>query len=287
VPSAAVDDIGGGKWRERLYPDESLWPSTWPALERIKFLAADRRTLFKFEGLGRYGRCVFDRSAELAETGYGPRVEDAGDGFLGYEAVDGRPLAAADLSYGLLMHMAKYCALRSTAFPAPTFAGDDLKQMLDVNLHHEFPGEAFGVPELDTVRPVIVDARMMPHEWIAFGAGLVMKTDGASHGDDHIFPGPVDIAWDLAGVVVEWSLDPAATRFFLDVYRRASGDAPDRRLPAYLFAYTLFRLAYAKLAAQALGGTSEGPRLLCDYRRYRERLARYVVLARSATSVRA
>ena len=32
------------------------------------------------------------------------------------------------------------------------------------------------------------------------------------HGDDHFFPGPTDIAWDLAGTIVEWELAPAVDR---------------------------------------------------------------------------
>jgi hypothetical protein len=280
VPPMAVDSIGGGSWRAHVYPDESFWPATWPALERLKFLSGDRKTLVKFEGLARYGQGVFARSTELADHGYGPVVRDAGDGFFGYEVIDGRPLAREDLSYGLLLRMAKYCAARSAAFPVSTLRSEELTQMLDVNLNHELPGRAVQVPELETVRPTVVDARMMPHEWIVGRNGMVKKTDGASHGDDHLFPGPVDIAWDLAGVVVEWCLRPAATDFFLAAYRRASGDAADRRLPAYVFAYTLFRLAYCKLAAQALGGTSEGPRLISAYRRYRALLDLQIALGK-------
>ena len=46
-----------------------------------------------------------------------------------------------------------------------------------------------------------------------------MKVDAAAHGDDHGFPGPVDVAWDLAGAVVEWELGGAAR--YLDPFRRS------------------------------------------------------------------
>ena len=68
---------------------------------------------------------------------------------------------------------------------------------------------------------------MMPYEWIAAPGAPPLKLDATAHGDDHLFPGPVDVAWDLAGAIVEWRMSASARRIFLDGYRHASGDRFD------------------------------------------------------------
>lgn len=66
--------------------------------------------------------------------------------------------------------------------------------------------------------------------------------------DDHFFPGPTDIAWDLAGAIVEWSLGAEATEFLLASFHRLTGEDPRPRIPVFSLAYTVFRLAYCKMA---------------------------------------
>ena len=140
-------------------------------------------------------------------------------------------------------------------------------------------GASFALP---VERPVIVDGRMMPHEWRRAKSGELLKMDGVTHGDDHFFPGPTDVAWDIAGAIVEWRMSPAARRVFLDVYGRLSGDRPEARLPPYLFAYALFRLACAKMTASALAGGAEEVRAAADQRRYRAFLQAEGMIPRSA-----
>jgi hypothetical protein len=89
----------------------------------------------------------------------------------------------------------------------------------------------------------------------------MLKTDCGGHGDDHFFPGATDIAWDLAGAIVEWRMNSVQARFFLEAYRRASGDDVGQRIDDYAAAYTLFRRAYFLMAANALHGTAEQSRL--------------------------
>ena len=61
---------------------------------------------------------------------------------------------------------------------------------------HNLQELRFDLPvSLRLQRPVIADSRMQPHEWLLTPAGQVLKTDSGSHGDDHFFPGPTDIAW--------------------------------------------------------------------------------------------
>jgi hypothetical protein len=102
---------------------------------------------------------------------------------------------------------------------------------------------------------------MMPSSWLETSDGQWRKLDGALHGDDHFFPGPADIAWDLAGAIVEWGMDANAAQYMLARYRRRSGDDPRPRLPAYLLAYTVFRLGYCGMAAFVMRGSAEEPRL--------------------------
>ena len=79
-------------------------------------------------------------------------------------------------------------------------------------------------------RPVIPDARLLPHEVVRSESGRLYKLDSVNDGDDHLFPGPTDIAWDLAGIVFEWNLSPAAREAFLDRYRHGTGDDARSRL---------------------------------------------------------
>jgi thiamine kinase-like enzyme len=104
--------------------------------------------------------------------------------------------------------------------------------------------------------------------------GTILKTDATSHGDDHFFPGPTDIAWDLAGAIVEWEMDSEAAEFLTSRYARLSNDDPRPRLPAFLLAYTVFRMGYCKMACEAEAGSAEEMRLRCAYQRYRNRAQR-------------
>lgn len=117
---------------------------------------------------------------------------------------------------------------------------------------------------------------MLPHEWLRARDGRLVKVDGVTHGDDHFLPGPTDIAWDLAGIIVEWNLGSDARERLLAEYRARSGDDARARIDGYVLAYTLFRLGYVKMAAGAMRGSDEEARLLRDYQRYRSALQRQV-----------
>jgi thiamine kinase-like enzyme len=89
----------------------------------------------------------------------------------------------------------------------------------------------------------------------------MIKTDSGSHGNDHFFPGPTDIAWDLAGAIIEWRMDAAQTAEFLELYHRGSGDDPGGRIEHFIRAYAVFRWAFCRMAAGAMAGTAEQLRL--------------------------
>ncbi|HMF91260.1 MAG TPA: hypothetical protein VKL40_11495 [Candidatus Angelobacter sp.] len=251
VPHAAGLSLGGGAWRELLFADRSYWPACWTDQERIKHLATDGKTFFKFEGLGRYGHRARQQAAALAQAGFSPRPDRHDNGYTGYEFVCGRPLSQRDLSTTLLGRMAAYCAFRVANFPASHAHSRLQTEMLRVNLEVEFGLRDFKL-DIPLERPVYPDCRMLPHEWVLVAGGGVLKTDSVSHGDGHQLPGPTDVAWDLAGTIIEWQLPAAATDYFLRSYRRQSGDDPAGRLPAYLLLYSVLRAAQCRMAVAAM-----------------------------------
>lgn len=276
LPQAAGQYIGGGEWRKLFIADSDAWPATWPSVERLKFLFRDRQKLLKFQGHGHYGEQVRQREQLLAVSGFGAAYLGNESGFAIHELVAGRQPGIADLSPALLRHLASYCAWRADALPVSISEDSicQLESMAAANVEGEF-GFA---PELrlEVERPAICDSRMQPHEWREVGNEQWVKLDASTHGDDHFFPGPSDIAWDLAGICVEWQLSGAHREFFLAEYGRLSGDEPARRLPQYEIAYAAFRLAWSRMAAASVQGTADEPRLLQEAIRYRAILDRVV-----------
>ena len=117
--------------------------------------------------------------------------------------------------------------------------------MIAINTGNPWPGPT---PE---ARPVALDARMMPHEWLQTSRGW-LKADALEHHDDHFYPGPQDIAWDLAGFSIEFDLDRTGEHYLLERFTRLSGDRAAARLPFYRAAYLAFRLGYTAMAGEPL-----------------------------------
>jgi hypothetical protein len=265
VPPSQVD-LSAGAWRCLAYEPRAgeIWPASFTQTERRKLLMPDGR-LAKFEGMGSGARRAIRRGEMLASAGFSPPGRDEGDGWLSY-AWEGPPLARDDLDGAVLDRMAEYCAMRPHACPVTAAASaSELEAMVAKNL-----GLVTGAapPSLRIERLAIVDARMAPHEWIRRHDGSAVKTDAIAHGDDHFFPGPTDIAWDLAGALVEWELDAAAAQRLLSTYRRASGDDIRARLPEWILAYATFRLAFTSVGRSAAATAAEDARLAADQARY-------------------
>jgi hypothetical protein len=226
-------DLSGGRWREGI--DDR--PLAFPPFERPKVLVGDR--LFKHEGLGSAADAARVRGEALADAGFALSARDEGDGWFStsWQARGSPP----DLA-----RIAAYCAFRARAFSVT--AATDLGPVIAKN------ARALGVaiPKLAVERPTICDGRMEPHEWVSR-----FKTDAISHGDDHFFPGPTDIAWDLAGAILGFGLD---VEVFLEAYRRASGDDARPRIREWLSAFAIQRAAFITFAAES-SGPEEQPRL--------------------------
>lgn len=265
-PAEAVDFIGGGQWRSRVFANESEWPAAWTSFERLKYLSSTEqgeRRFFKFAGLGHYGDPVLERERKVAAAGFGLMPREESDGFVSYPAVlypktSGRPLSPSHLSSEILARLAEYCAFRQRTFAVELADLAALQQMAEHNLREVGLDR---LVDLRLERPVIADGRMQPHEWLLSAEGKLLKTDSGSHGDDHFFPGPTDIAWDLAGVIIEWQMNEEQTTEFLNLYHRASGDDARARIGGFIKAYTVFRLAYCLMAANAMNGSDEQLRL--------------------------
>jgi hypothetical protein len=217
-----------------------------------------QRRLFKFLGLGHYGEEVMGREKQAAAAGFGVSPRRESHGFASYDWIAGRPRSPEDLTEDILRRLADYCSFRAQTFAAELGDLDALQWMSQHNAQQM--GIELGI-RLKLERPVIADGRMHPHEWLRTSDGQVLKADSGSHGDDHFYPGPTDIAWDLAGAIVEWRMRPAQTRFFLEAYSRSSGDDAGWRIDDFVAAYVIFRRAYCLMAANAMQGSEEQGRL--------------------------
>jgi hypothetical protein len=289
-------DVGAGKWRKVLpthraqehyqrttrsgamcgapqaHPPKTSRggaPGSWIHMERSKFLSADGCRLFKFVGLGRFGEEVGRRAQILAATGFGPRCFGIRDGYAEYERLSGHWARRKDLSRTLLERIADYCAMRAVEFRVNSASHSPLEAMTRYNYEQEF-GEA--VPKrlqiLEPSKSVLCDSRMMPHEWIIATDGIARKCDGETHSDDHFFPGPTDVAWDLAGAIVEWEMETEAQEALLRCFAARNGDDARSRIETHVLAYATFRLAFCRMAASALAGHREQRRLAEDANRY-------------------
>lgn len=260
-PEGADLYIGGGEWRKLLLPQETVWPASWINFERSKFLSpadSPEQRLFKFLGFGHYGDDVLRREEIVADAAFGPHPRREAHGFVSYPRLFGRPMVARNLNQSVLARIAGYCAFRQRSFGQNVSRLDSLQQMAEHNLAELNIDTPIN---LQLERPVLADGRMQPHEWLLLPDGQMLKTDSGGHGDDHFFPGPTDIAWDLAGAIVEWGMDQRQSDFFLEEYDRLSGDKAGRRIGSFLTAYAVFRHAYCLMAANALRATDEKRRL--------------------------
>lgn len=289
-PKEAVHFMGGGEWRKACLGESTLdksreWPGTWISFERLKYLSDTndgQQRLFKFVGLGHYGDQLFEREKKVAETGFGPMPRKESDGFVSYPWMtdaEGRSMSASDLSHRVLERLAEYCAFRQQQFSVELADLNPLQQMAEHNLQElKLKGDL----QLRLERPVTADGQIHPHEWLLTRDHTMLKTDSGSHGDDHFFPGPTDIAWDLAGAIVEWKMNAEQADQFLELYQRASGDNARQRIDDFIKAYTVFRIAYCTMAANAMNGSEEQQRLEQAANRYKALFTRDAVRKMSA-----
>lgn len=235
-PVLQVEDISAGVWREDLAPE--TWPPAWRWQERRKFrlTTVEGRFVAKFAGLGKIGQRKLRRAQALAEAGLTPEPLALRGGFLLEPWIEGAPCAQAPGPRDAFLEtLGCYLGFRARSFPAPAEAGatsDELFLMTQVNARELGGDELRGAvvrrwTALDRaapVRRVAVDGRLHAWEWRRDVHGRIWKTDALDHCEGHDLVGCQDIAWDVAGATVEFSLDQAE----IERLRRMVGAAAGR-----------------------------------------------------------
>ena len=277
----ATSDLAAGQWRRGVHV-KGPCPAVNPQHERRKYLIdrTGERAMVKFAGHGRYGAELASRAYAAADAGWSPLPLDMHDGWLAFPWVSeefGVGQVSADEVSQLGDYLAFIAKSRQTGEPAGT---SSIVEMAVVNTRELLSDHA--ALAVERIRPdtataaVHVDGRLRPHEWFMH-QGRLQKTDGIEHGDDHFYPGPCDIAWDVAGAIEEWRLADGGAAFLVSRYVASSGDRTiECRLPFYRAAYLAFRSAYTAFCRDQLHGTPEGARFAGEHQHYRARLATIV-----------
>ncbi|MGH9520880.1 MAG: hypothetical protein ACRD2D_14585 [Terriglobales bacterium] len=243
LPGLPGREIGDGNWRA-VFP---RWAPVWGEHERRKILLPDGKIIAKFAGYGPYAADVRARARALACAGWGPDVvEGLGEGWIGYRRLHA-VATAPDRAWAEIAgrYLAWLAANFRVGYGPPTV---EMLAMMAANLGARTAKNAPDGPVL------ALDGRQLPVKWICTAAGW-RKLDGTDHGDDPFFPGPADVAWDLAALAVEFP--PALATQARCTYERVSGDRGcglARRIAWYGQAYLAFRQGYCQLAAQRTRG---------------------------------
>ena len=289
-------DISGGGWRQFRYRDEGDWPAVAPHMERPKWLldADGTRWLLKFAGLGEEGERKMARARMLAEAGLVPPLRGMLHGWAVERWVETVPHRIDDPE--LANAIVHYMVQRARRLPPPDESGADLatlfamaryniEQALGAGLAERFVRLHAGFADLQHfVRPVAVDGRMDLHEWLKMPEGGWLKADALDHDGAHDLIGPQDMAWDVAGAIVELDLEPAAAETLRKATEEAAGFPVHNGLLQFLLpCYAAFRIGLACMSASALGGwPAEAARNRDLAQRYAAKL--YALLESSATS---
>jgi hypothetical protein len=296
-----LEDLSAGRWRERLFPDRSLWPAADVQGERRKYLlaAGGRRWLLKFAGLGRYGREKLALAQGLGNARLIPPVTGLRHGFLvgpWLEEVRPLPLAPEVDPLALLDAVATYLAFRAARFPAaPEERGATPLKLFEMLVHNT--QRALGPVAADVVRdwqgrlpeiarlerPVLTDNKMHAWEWLVTPEGRILKADALDHHRGNDLVGPQDVSWDLVGAAVELDLgEDGLERLAAAVARRSGTPRAGRlQLDFYTLAYLAFQTGRHTLAAEALEPTvpAEAAGMRAEVERYSERLRRAITRA--------
>jgi hypothetical protein len=279
---AELRDLSSGAWRRELGAKaENI--ACHPQHERRKYLALAPEggsMILRFAGFGSQGRRVLARAKALEPSGVTPHVLDFADGMLALEHIPAKISAAPPVCAGFADKLGEYLAFRRARLAVAAVTGlDVLAEMTQRNIAEALGSSGNGlVAELarragaSDGSASITDGRLLPHEWLASPAGI-KKVDAFDHGDDHFYPGPCDVAWDLAGALTELGLDASGRQSLLDRYASAAGDPRVAdRLPFFELAYLAYRVGYVTMAARALTTSSDEAQFRQLARRYRRAL---------------
>ncbi|KLK94493.1 hypothetical protein AA309_03360 [Microvirga vignae] len=279
-----LEEISGGSWRALRYREHDSWPAANIQQERRKFLARteDAAWLVKFAGLGESGFRKYRIAQQLHQAGFTPEVAGFRHGFL-VERWHGDALSLdQQLSEQdeLVRQIGAYLGYRARHFPAEPHQGSSLAKLRE--MAHYNTGQALGeqaastldraLPSVDGLgrhaRRVFTDNRMQPWEWLVIGDRLI-KTDALDHCATHDLIGCQDIAWDIAGAAVEFSLSAQDIDLLCTIVEEESGHPVSPALLSFLVpCYLAFQIGAHAMAADALRGNGEETRLRLAVGRY-------------------
>ena len=266
-------DLSGGAWRRWTHSHEGGWPAAAPLWERRKYLAFanGEAWLLKFAGLGRIGERKLALARQLHERNLVPEPVGLVHGFMA-ERWHGdarrldpceRPLAA----------IARYMAGRRRALGEDGGEGASLGELLAMaerNLALVLGDEAAASaarwgPRLAMlerqVRAFSTDNRLLPHEWLELADGQMLKSDAVDHHAAHDLIGCQDLAWDVAGAIVEFGLDAREAGRLRQLLAQADAAVSGDLLEFYLVAYPAFRVGQVSVALESAGTGDERKRL--------------------------
>lgn len=279
-----VLDISSGGWRSQRFEHAQQWPAVVPPWERRKFLASagGEFILIKFAGLGAIGEEKLAIARALHSEKLTPEPLGLVNGFIVERwHADAHPLSGETP----VAEIARYIGRRARLLPATSDSGTtvaDLFRMVRRNISLEFGDTA--VPTLraweererDLGRRIIrvrTDNRLEQHEWLRAADGQLLKTDALDHHQGHDLIGCQDMAWDVAGAIIEFDLDPAqAERLIAAVEHEANGSVDPDLLAFYQIAYLAFRLGQKRLGKTMTSDPEEQWRIIVEGDRYAARL---------------
>ncbi|MER8367393.1 hypothetical protein [Mesorhizobium sp. M1348] len=282
-------ETSGGEWRRLHYGSQDHWPPVHRGFERRKFVASAGREKWsvKFVGLGEIGMHKAETARRLHDAGFGPDVAGLCHGFLVERWIDGTTLDRARHSKEkVVAHLARYLSWRAANLPASE-PGASLEALADMAVQNT--SEALGesrATELrnwfsrqappKTMQRVEIDGRLHPWEFILSRGGRLVKTDALDHCRSHDLIGCQDIAWDIAGARVEYSLSNAATAALCKAVEATTSRPVDANLVHYYEpCYLAFQLGLWSMAARS-GDDREQIRLAAAARRYTAMLLRFL-----------
>jgi hypothetical protein len=290
----APQDISAGAWRRFRYGSEEEWPAIVPAWERRKFVvsADGEQFLVKFAGLGSIGEEKLAIARTLDSKRFVPKPVGLVHGFLVEQwSDDAAPLGEGEKPLG---EIARYIGTRARLLPAASGSGASVEELLTMarrNVSIELGAglarklERWRARELEQrIVRVRTDNKLDRHEWLRTRSGALIKTDALDHHQAHDLVGCQDLAWDVAGAIVEFDLGQSEIEQFIAATQEWARRDIDHDLLEFCHrAYLAFRLGQMRLGATMTEDPAERGRLTRRGDRYAAELQHLLESAASAT----